>query len=152
MFKLRQLFVLPLFLVALVAIPVTGCAAFWSALPTIVAAVSDTTLVLDQIANFVGTYFRQHPSAELQAKFDAAISDTRSALIIAERVASAAKDIGDADVQAAFAKFSDAYTALMDLVSQFGVKRASAVFPSSKLAPGTMVVPEPAILKLRSAQ
>ncbi len=130
--------VLPLIMLALSAIAVPACAAFVSALPVIIAVANYAAMVLDDIQHFADIWFRTHPDASKQAAVDAAVSKCRAALALAERATAGAEALDQKQVDAAFADFREAYTALLDLVAPIGVK---AVGPGVQAPPGGLQVP-----------
>jgi len=100
----------------------TGCAAFWNALPAVTTVIETGNTVLAQIETWCDAYFRARPNDALQAKIDEGLTKTRDALIVLEDATRATKDIHDANLQAALAAFEDAYQVLLELVSPLGVE------------------------------
>lgn len=123
-----------------------SCATVASALPAVVAAVTDGMMVIDTIERFVHAYFVAHPSAETQAAVDAAIEKTRIALNVALRTAQGAKDLDQAKVDEAFANFKTAYVELIALVTPLGVLPGGDTMMAR---PHTLVVPDPVALTLK---
>lgn len=132
-----------LLLTAVLAAP--GCAAVVSALPAVVAAVTDAALVVDSIERFVTRYFVAKPDPARQKDVEAALARARAALDVALRVAQGAEKLDQQQVDAAFAEFRLAYEELLVLVKPLGVSSGEAL----RATPGGLAVPEPMALKLR---
>jgi hypothetical protein len=124
----------------------SGCAAFISKLPVVMAAVTDGMLVVDSIEAFANVYFAGHPDPTKQAQLAGLIAKTRTALDAALRIVNASKDLNQAKVDEAFAEMRAAYTELIALAESIGVKSSGATF---KAAPGVLIVPEPLALTLK---
>ncbi|NUO50674.1 MAG: hypothetical protein HOV80_17615 [Polyangiaceae bacterium] len=116
------------------------------ALPEIVAAVQDASMILDQIEGFADTYFKAHPAPERQAEVDKAIANTRSTLIVAERSTSGVHDLSEKDLAAAFADFAVAYDELSALVDGLGGLKLERPGETYSAAPGITVIPAPTAL------
>lgn len=133
---------------ALFAIPLlvatAGCAAVGAALPHIIAAVVDGVQVLDTIYAFVQQFFAKHPDADTQAKVEAALQKCRAALNVALRTAEGADGVANAQTDAAFEAFKQAYLELIALVRPLGVNTGDRLSAAS--AGDTLVVPEPLAL------
>ena len=137
-----------LILLCLVATP--SCAAVLSALPKVVAAVTDAGQIVDSIKDFVDAYFVAHPDAAKQKLVDAAILKAKESLNLALRTANGAQELDQKKVDEAFADFKQAYRELLALVGPLGVRQDGTAAPL-KAAPGgdSLTVPEPAALTLK---
>lgn len=139
--------------VALLASPLaagSGCATIAPFLPTVIAAVTDGSLVIDTIDKFVDRYFESRPNPDLQKKVDIAVARTRSALDAALRIASGAQDMNQAKVDEAFLEFRLAYQDLLALVGPLGVMAGGG--GKLQARPGGLLVPEPMAMTLRVSQ
>lgn len=92
-----------------------GCAAIMAALPTIIAAVTDAVIVLDQIEAWIRRYFAAHPNPEKEEQVAKAIGKTRNALNAANRTCAGVEKLDQVQVDAAFADFKVAYQELTAL-------------------------------------
>jgi hypothetical protein len=126
---------------------VSNCATLVTSLPVIIAAVQDGSMVVDTIARFVELYFAKHgdKSPVDPEKVRTAIERTRMALNAALRAAQGAEKLDQAQVDAAFADFKQAYIELTALVAPLGVRTGDKL----SARPGGLSVPEPMALKLR---
>lgn len=130
------------------ALGTSGCAAFVSALPKVIAAVTDALQVVDAIEDFVKTYFQIKPNGPLEMKVDAAIKRTKQALNLALRTTNGADKLSQDQIDAAFAEFRAAYAELLNLVEPLGVHQKGEILRASPDG-GGLVVPEPMALKLK---
>jgi len=130
-------------------VPSQGCAAIVSALPAVISAVTDASLVLSTIESFVNTYFAQpaHVDLEKQKAVNLAITRARTSLDAALRIAHGAEKLDQAKVDEAFAEFKIAYTELIGMVDSIGIKSG----PEKRMmaGPNTLTVPEPLALSLK---
>lgn len=129
------------------AVPLGGCAAIVSALPAVISAVTDASLVLSTIESFVNAYFASHADAEKQKSVALAITRARTSLDGALRIAHGAEKLDQAKVDEAFAEFKIAYTELIGMVDSIGIKSG----PQNRMmaGPGTLTVPQPLALSLK---
>jgi hypothetical protein len=138
--------ILPLSILLGLAPVLPGCAAIVSNLPVIIAAVQDGSMVVDTIARFVEMYFAKHDKPPVDPeKVRTAIERTRMALNAALRAAQGAEKLNQAQVDAAFADFKQAYLDLTALVAPLGVQTGDKL----SARPGGLLVPEPMALKLK---
>ncbi len=137
-----------LVLSAALAMTSVGCAAIVSALPAIIAAVTDSVQILDTIEAFVANYFGSHPDPAHQAKVADALAKCRIALNVALRVANGAQAADNAQVDKAFEDFKVAYLDLLGLVKPLGVHQVDKSGRISA-APGVLYVPEPLAFQKR---
>lgn len=135
------LFCLPIFTVG-------GCAAVAAYLPSIVAAITDATLILDNIKSFADRYFVVKPDPTLQEKVDSAVSRARIALDLAIRATQGASDLTQEQIDKAFSEFKDAYVDLLKLVEPIGVTTGDGI----KVVPGGLNVPSPMALALKAGK
>lgn len=129
-----------------------GCAAVLAALPTVIAAVTDAMMILDQIEVWVNAYFAAHPDKEKQERVVQALGKTRNALVAANRTCSGAEKLDQAKVDDAFADFKVAYAELVALCGGLpggGFKVAKKGEPLLAATPGGLTVPEPQALTLK---
>lgn len=126
-------------LALLLGIGAGSCAAVMSALPLVVAAVQDSTLILDAIERFV------HAQPGKHDEVDAKIAKARAALMMALRTAQGIDKLDQVQVDAAFADFKIAYLELIVVSRPLGVHSGEKL----SLAPGGLVVPEPVALSLK---
>lgn len=98
-----------------------GCAAVVAALPTIITAVTDATLVLGQIQHFADLFFKDFPDATKQKQVDEAIAKCEDALSAAEHATVGGQDLTQEQIDAAFDNFKTAYQELMVIVGPLGV-------------------------------
>jgi hypothetical protein len=137
-------------LLALLAVGTSTCGAIVSALPTVIAAVTDAVLILDQIEDFARAFFLAHPNADKEKAVARAVGKARAALITAQRAAKGAEKLDQARVDDAFADFRVAYQelrAVLDGVPGLRVQRPGG--PRLAAGPGELVVPEPEALTLK---
>ncbi len=129
------------------ALTSVGCAALISALPTVIAAVTDAAQILDAIEHFVHAYYLQKPDPVKEAICDKAIAKSRTALNAALRIAQGTEKLDQAKVDEAFADFKLAYQELLVIVEPLGVHAA----PLGKFmsTPNGLIVPEPIALHLK---
>lgn len=137
----------------------TGCAGTSAAtiLSGVDAGVVDAGLILQQIQAFVSVYFQTHTdpaSVALAAKIVPALNDARAALDVVVRAAAVATDISDANLQAAVADFSTAFSSVVVLAGQIGVQVSSGGMAPKVVKPGApgasgaaLVVGEPLLLR-----
>jgi hypothetical protein len=140
-------FTLPVLLILLAAsAPQPGCAAIQKNLPTVLAYVQDGMLVLDEIARFAPIVFAAHPNPKLEAEVNAALAKARASLDTALRIAQGTADINQAQLDAAFAEFKQAYLDVTGLLGPYGLSvQGTALVARSGPTP-SLVVPEPLAL------
>ncbi len=137
-------------LFALLLASTTACAALASALPTIVAAVTDGMLILDQIEEHMRLHFAANPNPGREKAVARALGKCRNALIAAQRTARGAGELDQQRVDAAFVDFQVAYRELAALVDGVpGLRLQRIGEPPLTAAPDELVVPEPEALTLR---
>lgn len=123
---------------------VAACPAFFAALPKIVSAVADSSLVLDQISSFVDMYFASKPDSPVATMVRQKLAGARDALITAQRALEGIGEANQAQVDAAFASFRAAYTALTEAIAALdGVTVAPATgnrFQASAKVTGPAIV------------
>ncbi len=135
---------LALFLLAASLAPSMSCATFDKNLPTILADVSEATLVISTIETFVDSYFVTHPNPSVQSKVDDAFAKVKQA---AEAVLAAGRGAGDltsGQTLAAVAAFETTYNDLLELVKSFGVNTGPLGPVGAQrmvVAGGTLTVP-----------
>lgn len=136
-----------LFMLFATLLALTGCAELLTFLPKVIAGVTDAQMVLDKIEDYVDALFTVQPNPKLQRSIDIAMDRCRTALNVALRTTSAAKELSEADVEAAFSDFKKAYRNLLVLVEPLGVTEGA---PGDKMAalPTGLVVPPPLALDL----
>lgn len=130
----------------LLAIPVAGCSSIFSNLPQVLAYVQDGQLVLSTIESFAASYFAVRPDADLQAKVNKAIAKAKTALDLAIRAAQGVDGLKQADVDAAFQAFRQAYQDLLSLLGPMGVSEGEGLRLSSSDLGQLLVVPKPLAL------
>lgn len=138
-----------------VAMTLSGCAALSAALPGIVKVITDVTdasMILDQIASFVNTYFAAHPDAAKQKAIDTALTTTREALVVAQRTAAGAEALDQNQTDAAFADFRADYDALTQLLSGIDGLHLAKPGESLQAASGELVIPAPLALTTQVAK
>ncbi len=146
MLRVRAGLVLSGVLTVLVLTMSTGCAAFASALPHIIAAIVDGGQIIDRIADYLAKWFALHPDPIVQPKVEMAIAKARRALSAALHAAEGADKLDQAKVDAAFDDFKKAYLELIALTRPYGVNMEGAPLQASP--EGTsLVVPEPLAFK-----
>lgn len=126
-----------------------SCAAVLSALPKVVAAVTDAAQILDAIENFSDRFFLAAPDEANERKVRASIDRARLALNAALRATQGAENLSQDALAAAFADFRAAYKDLLALTEPMGVKQAAPGAEQLMAAtPGGLTVPEPMALSL----
>lgn len=125
----------------------SGCATIGMALPTILMAIQDGSLVLETIDSFVRTYFASKTDDERYIKIEKAIARSREALDAALRITQGADKLDQQKVDEAFADFKIAYNDLVALTAPLGVRTGAGGL--LKASPGGLNVPEPLALKIR---
>src|SRR5688500_16867770 len=138
-------------LLAFLVMTAPGCAAVVSALPSVIAAVTDAMLILDQIEDFVRRYFAANPDPAREKKFDVAMTRCRSALVAAQRTAKGAEKLDQQKVDEAFAEFKVAYRELAALCATIPGLRVQK--PGEKpltARPGELAVPAPEALTIKA--
>jgi hypothetical protein len=119
-----------------------GCATFASTLPIVLADAQDGMLILDALQAFVDHVFSNHPDPTNQALVEKIFAKARTSLDLAIRLASAGKEVDQAQVDAAFKDFEAAYSDLISILGPYGVTVADV--PAPRAAPGGgLVVPRP---------
>ncbi len=120
--KILSTLLLSLVLVAPAAI--TGCAAALPAIASASAVVSEALAILSGINTVVSEYFGRHPDVPASTRdeyvriHDAVIT----ALTTYQKAAEATNDLNSGDALAAFAKFREAYDALMNWLATNGLR------------------------------
>jgi hypothetical protein len=130
---------------AFLALPTTGCAAVASLLPTVIAAVTDAALILDQIEDYMHRYFAANPNPEKEKQVFRALGKCRGTLIVAQRTSQGAHELDQQKVDAAFTDFKAAYTeltALLDGVPGLRVQRPGDG-PMLAAGPDQLILPPP---------
>lgn len=122
-----------------------GCAPLMSALPAVVAAVTDAHQILDAIEDFARRFFAAKPDPVREQVVLEAVGKTRAALNVALRSAQATQKLDQAKVDEAFSDFRVAYQQLLSIVAPLGVREAGGL----AAGPGTLSVPRPMALTLR---
>lgn len=122
-----------------------GCAAVMSFLPTVIAAVSDATMILDQIQTFVTNYYRDHPDATKEKQAMLALAKARSALIGAQRAAQGAEKLDQKKIDEAFQDFKVAYQEVLAIVGPLGVTSGDGLHATEH----GLTVPTPEALNLK---
>jgi hypothetical protein len=137
------------FVVASVAVlgGLTACAPIMAALPTVIAAVTDAVVILDQIEAFVDAYFARNPDPPKQALAAKAIAKTRASLNTALRTSRGTEELNQERVDQAFAEFRAAYQDLLVVVGPLGVRPPGAL-TAAPASGEVLEVPEPEALHL----
>jgi hypothetical protein len=136
-------------LVVALSLGSVGCGAIMNALPAIVAAVSDGSMILDQIQAYLDTYFKTHPDPIAEKKASFAIAKCRAALIAAQRTSAGAQKLDQQQIDAAFADFKVAYQELLAIAGPYGVTQEGSTLKASA---NGLSVPPPAALTLKVAR
>jgi hypothetical protein len=115
------------------------------------AGVNDAEVALQIAAGVADSIFAAKPNPALQAKVQEALAAAEDALRALNSVLAAATSLAAADVQAALQSFNDAYAAVMDLLSQVGVRQSAsaprgAYRRAEKHADGTVHLAPPVVL------
>jgi hypothetical protein len=120
--NIRTLTLLLLLLAAPAAI--AGCAAALPAIASASAVVSEALAILSGINTVVSEYFGRHPDVPASTRDEyVRIHDTViAALTNYQKVAEATNDLNSGDAMAAFAKFREAYDALMNWLATNGLR------------------------------
>jgi hypothetical protein len=127
------------------ALFLTACAPVLSNLPTVIAAVQDGVMVIDTISRFVEAWMARNPGKVDEAKIRGTIERARGALNVALRTAQGTQKLDQAQVDAAFSDFKQAYIELLALVAPLGVQTGDKLMAR----PDTISVPEPMALKIK---
>jgi hypothetical protein len=122
-----------------------ACAQLVSALPAVIAAVTDASQIIDAIEDFAKRFFAAKPDPEREEVVLEAVAKTRTALNVALRFAQGAESLDQAKVDQAFADFRVAYQSLLTLTAPLGVREAGAL----AAGPGMLTVPKPMALTLK---
>lgn len=136
-----------LLLLAALSVPAASCASLSSALPLVVAGIQDAALILDAIQTFANDVFRKLPDEIKQRDLNAAVARARTALDLALRLATAADDLDQRKIDAAFLAFRDAYADVLRLGFDLGIRPGDVGAP--RAAPGILTVPQPLAMTLR---
>jgi hypothetical protein len=118
----------------------TGCEAFVQALPAAIPIVTNSLMLVQQIADFASQYFKAAPNPDRERAVAESVSKTRGALIDAHK-----KSASTDDVNAAFSGFRAEYGALLEAcrgIPGFSVA-PDGEEPTFGASPGTLVVPSP---------
>lgn len=107
----------------IVFVGLVGCGAtLGTIIATVISVITDAALIVDQVQDFVDTYFDGKPDPVVQAKVTAIIGKCKTALIMMDRAAKGGQDLNSKDVVAAMKDFQEAFAELMILVEPLGVK------------------------------
>jgi len=98
----------------------TACAPFLSVLPSVIKLVTDATLVLDTIHDYVDTY--QDLSESAKGDIHAALEKARHAFEAVKQAAKGASEMSDGRLTEALASARAAYDQVLALMSKHGVK------------------------------
>jgi hypothetical protein len=108
---------------AILLVSLVGCGAtLGTIIATVISVITDAALIVDQVQDFVDTYFDGKPDPVVQAKITAIIGKCKTALIMMDRAAKGGQDLNSKDVVAAMKDFQEAFAELMILVEPLGVK------------------------------
>lgn len=143
----RMISFLMVLTLGLMSVGLTGCP---NQSPAVVigevqAGINDAVIAINTIESGVNAYFVAHPDAALQAKIQNAVADVTSALSVVNTALAGAASVSDGNVQSALTTFSQAYSALVQLVAQIGVQASPAVTVGGRVV---VRVPTPRILTL----
>jgi hypothetical protein len=132
-------------IVLAVAMLTVGCGAgLASILANIVSGVVDAITIVDQVNDFVDTYFKSNPNPDLQKKIGTVISKCRTSINnLVNRAARGSQDLQNKEVLAATVEFKAAFDELMDLVGPLGCQVDGGKY---KGAPSTFTVKKPLLL------
>ncbi len=135
------------FMIFLFALNASGCATVAASLPSIIAAIQDSALVISQIESFVNLYFQMNPNPAKQTQVADAIARVKTALEAAQRLADGTQKLDQGQVDAAFVDIRNAYTDLVALCGSFGIGvKMTGKSMKATTGPGrTLTVPEPLI-------
>lgn len=135
-----------LFFLLVLSLVSSGCKEFYAALPAVIPIVTNSLLLIDQIADFADKHFGASPDAAKQKEVATAVSNSRAALMEAQKQG---KDAENQDaVNKSFDGFKAEYAKLLKACEPIpGFKVAPAgtevVYGAS---PDTLVVPSPEAL------
>jgi hypothetical protein len=141
-------------LVLLLAIALQACAPILSALPTVIAAVTDGMQIVDMIEQHADLALDQTGTdAAIKQRVHEALTRAKAALNAALRAAQGAEQAGKLDqasVDAAFADFKAAYRDLLEVVQPFGIKETGDLRLSARATRTgtTLEVPRPEAFQL----
>jgi len=139
--NIKKLFCVVLF------VQLLGCSAVLSTLPTVITAVLDAVIILDNIEEYVDRYFIMNPNPEKQAKINEVLSIARTSLNVAIRVTQGAENLSKEEIAEAFQAFKEAYQQLLVLIKPLGIKEATNLNDTLSLSPEQLVIPKPLALK-----
>lgn len=134
-------------LAASAALPITGC--FATIIPVIAkvaTVVNDATAVLSIIQRAVDGWFLHKPNQELEQRANDLITNTWTALRVANATTSGAESLSQEDYDAAFKDFQEAYSELHSFLKENGILKGT------KLGMGngsSEEIPPPLALSLR---
>jgi hypothetical protein len=141
----KRIAIAALALTSIVTLP--SCPELWEVLPKIVSVVTDAILVLDQVEAFAANHFVANPNPEKERAVAMAIGKCRNALGAAQRALKGSEDLGQEQVDNAFAHFRGAWAELSALLTGVpGIRLQRAGAPMLTAAPGELVLLEPEAL------
>lgn len=133
-----------------------GCGPVLSALPKVIAAVTDGIQILDMIEQHADLVLLQtNADAPTKAKVHEALTRAKAALNAALRSAQGAEEAGkldQANADMAFASFKEAYEQLLVVVGPLGVKEtgdANLMSARASTSGNMLMVPRPEALALK---
>ena len=134
-----------------------ACAPLLSALPAVIAAVTDGIQIIDMIEAHAGLALDQVKADDpTRKKVHEAITVAKAALNAALRAAQGAEQAGalnQESAEAAFANFKAAYLSLLEVVAPFGVSEAGDTLSARAESSGTTLrVPRPEAFRLQVAR
>jgi hypothetical protein len=141
MSRIRSLFAV--LAIAALTITSTGCKEFAAAWPQVIPIVTNSLMVVQQIADFAGQFFKAAPNPDREKAVSQAVVRSRDALIEAQDKGATARS--DAEVDEAFTSFRKEYASLL---SECATIPGFAVAPDGEeptfgASPGSLVVPSP---------
>lgn len=141
-------------LLALALLLSVSCGAVLSALPTVIAAVTDAMGILGMIEQRAGTVLdRVGADAAMKAQVQAALGKAKAALnaaLRASQAADAAGHLDQASADRAFESFKLAYLALLEVVQPLGIVEQGTALGATADASGTVLrVPRPEAFALK---
>ncbi len=144
--KLRKL---ALVLLVVLAGPAaaTACTAALPAIASASAVVSEALAILSGVNTVVTEYFGRHPDvpASTRDEYVRIYSAVTEALTIYQKVAEATNDLNSGDALSAFAKFREAYDALMNWLATNGLRNGEGKL----MLEGQMISELPSAASLR---
>lgn len=121
--KLRKL-ALTLLVVCSAPVAIAACATALPAIASASAVVGEALAILSGVNTVVSEYFGRHPDvpASTRDEYVRLYSATVDALTLYQKAAEATNDLNSGDALAAFAKFREAYDALMNWLATNGLR------------------------------